>query len=110
MGLPLLAAGVVALPCLGDRFGGRWVALSVWLYRGGKRPWFTVVSMALVMAVTVTSLAFLVDDLAVASVGSSGWINDLVAVVGLGLTALLVVAAVRVLRPGRPAAAAGVTT
>ena len=85
------------------------LAISVWLYRAGKRPWFTVVPMVLVMAVTVTSLAFLVDDLFVASVGSSGWINGLVAVVLLGLTVLLVAAAVRVLRQGRPAAAA-VTT
>ena len=84
------------------------LAISVWLYRAGKRPWFTVVPMVLVMAVTVTSLAFLVDDLFVASVGSSAWINGLVAAVLLALTAMLVLAAVRVLREGPPLPAARV--
>ncbi len=78
------------------------LAISVWLYRAGKRPWFTVVPMLAVMAVTVTSLVILVDDLFVASVGSSNWINGLVAAVLLALTSLLVIAAVRVLRRGPP--------
>jgi carbon starvation protein len=74
------------------------LAISVWLHRAGKRPWFTLVPMALVMAVTVTSLVILVDDLFVASAGSSAWINGLVAAVLLALAALLVVAAVQALR------------
>ena len=78
------------------------LAISVWLYRSGKRPWFTIVPMLLVMAVTVTSLVILVDDLFASSVGSSAWINGLVAAVLLGLATLLVVPAVRVLRQGGP--------
>jgi carbon starvation protein len=78
------------------------LAISVWLYRAGKKPWFTVVPMLLVMAVTVTSLAILVEDLFVASAGSSAWVNGLVAAVLLGLTALLVVPAVQVLRQRPP--------
>ena len=78
------------------------LAISVWLYRAGKRPWFTVVPMFLVMAVTVTSLVILVEDLFVAPVDSPAWINGLVAAVLLALTALLVGSAVKVMRQGPP--------
>jgi carbon starvation protein len=78
------------------------LAISVWLHRAGKRPWFTLVPMLLVMAVTVTSLVILIHDLFVAKAGSSSWINGLVAAVLLALTALLVAAAVKVLRGVAP--------
>ena len=86
------------------------LAISVWLHRAGKKAWFTIVPMVLVMAVTVTSLVILVDDLFVAPAGSSGWINGLVAAVLLALTALLVGAAIQVMRRDPRLPAARVTT
>ena len=74
------------------------LAISVWLYQTGKRPWFTVIPMFLVMAVTVTSLSFMIRDLFRTAVWSKPWINGLVAAVLLALTALLVTAAIDVLR------------
>ncbi|MEZ4398379.1 MAG: carbon starvation CstA family protein [Kofleriaceae bacterium] len=86
------------------------LAISVWLYRGGQRagrvPWFTVIPMGLVMAVTVTALAFQAKGLFVAAAGSTVWLNGLVSVVLLALAATLVGYGVRVVRghaPGRVA-------
>lgn len=81
------------------------LAISVWLYRAGKKPWFTVIPMVLVMAVTLTSLLILVDDLFVTEVGSTPWINGLVAAVLLALTGLLVATAARVVLRASPAPA-----
>ena len=70
------------------------LAISVWLYRGGGRrpgqvPWFTVVPMALVLAVTVTSLVLSARSLFTQAAGSTAWINGLVSVVLLALAATL---------------------
>ncbi len=80
------------------------LAISVWLWRGGRRPWFTLVPMALVMAVTVTSLILQARNLARFEVGTTPWLNGLVAVVLLGLAAALVGFAARAVRQ-TPAAA-----
>jgi carbon starvation protein len=80
------------------------LAISVWLWRNGKRPWFTIVPMALVMTVTVTSLILQVRNLARYDAWSTKWINGLVAVILLGLALALVFFAARAVR--RPAGAA----
>ncbi len=80
------------------------LTISVWLWRGGRRPWFTLVPTALVMAVTVTSLVLQARNLTRFEVGTTPWINGLVAVILLALAAALVGFAVRAMR--RPAGAA----
>jgi carbon starvation protein len=71
------------------------LAISVWLYRGGGRrpgriPWFTVVPMVLVLAVTVTSLVWQARSLFTAPASSTAWQNGLVSVILLALAATLV--------------------
>lgn len=71
------------------------LAISVWLYRGGggKRgrvPWFTLVPMGLIMAVTVTSLVLQARPLFSAALGTTPWINGVVAVALLALAGVLV--------------------
>lgn len=71
------------------------LAISVWLYRGGGRrpgkvPWFTVIPMALVLAVTVTSLVLQTRGLFTKAAGSTAWVNGLVSVILLALAATLV--------------------
>lgn len=80
------------------------LAISVWLWRGGKRPWFTLVPTALVMAVTVTSLVLQARNLGTAEVGTTVWLNGLVSVILLALALALVGFAARAIR--RPAGAA----
>ncbi|HUQ03520.1 MAG TPA: carbon starvation CstA family protein [Kofleriaceae bacterium] len=80
------------------------LSISVWLWRGGKKPWFTIIPTVLVMAVTVTSLVLQSRNLARYDVGTTPWINGLVSVVLLALALALVVFAVRAVR--RPAGAA----
>lgn len=81
------------------------LAISVWLWRGGKKPWFTLIPMALVMSVTVTSLILQSRNLRRFEVWSTPWLNGLVSLVLLGLAAALVVFAARALRkiPGAAA-------
>lgn len=79
------------------------LAISVWLYRGGgkrpgKIPWFTAVPMALVLAVTVTSLVLQARSLFTKAAGSTPWINGLVSVILLGLAATLVGYGAQVIR------------
>ena len=86
------------------------LAISVWLYRGGGKrrgrvPWFTVVPMGLVMAVTVTSLVLQARSIVHAQIGTTPWINGAVSVVLLGLAATLVGYGVQVLRGRAPEAA-----
>lgn len=79
------------------------LAISVWLYRGGggrrgQVPWFTLVPMGLILAVTVTSLVLQARPLFTAALGSTPWINGVVAVTLLSLATVLLgygVAAVR---------------
>ena len=83
------------------------LAISVWLYRGGGKhrgrvPWFTLVPMALVLAVTVTSLVLQGRSVLSAAVGSTAWINGAVSVVLLGLAATLVAYGVQVVRGRGP--------
>ena len=82
------------------------LAISVWLHRLGKRPWFTIIPMAVVTTVTVTSLVILVEDPFEAGIGWSDdrarWINAGVAAVLLGLASLLFAAATRARRQGPP--------
>jgi carbon starvation protein len=80
------------------------LSISVWLWRGGKKPWFTIIPTALVMAVTVTSLILQVRNLGRYDTGTTPWINGMVALVLLALATALVVFAVRAVR--RPAGAA----
>ncbi len=85
------------------------LAISVWLYRGGGKrqgriPWFTLVPMALVLAVTVTSLVLQGKSVISASLGSTAWINGAVSVVLLGLAATLVGYGVQVVRGRGPGA------
>jgi len=82
------------------------LAISVWLFRAGKKPWFTVVPMVLVMAVTVTALSLQARALWRADAGSAPWINGLVAVVLLALATTLVVYGARVVLRRTPAVAA----
>jgi carbon starvation protein len=80
------------------------LAISVWLYRGGGRraagkvPWFTVVPMALVLAVTVTSLVLQARSLFTKAAGSTAWVNGLVSVILLALAATLIGYGAQVLR------------
>ena len=82
------------------------IAVSVWLYREGRRSWYVVGPMVLVMSVTLTAMgrqalsgirSILKDGL----VFSPAVINGMVAVVLLGLALLFVVEAGRVVRRGR---------
>lgn len=73
------------------------LAISVWLYRSGKKPWFTVIPMMLIMAVTVTSLALQTRGLFQAAAGSPPWINGLVSLLLLSLAATLIAFGVRVI-------------
>jgi len=74
------------------------LAISAWLYRSGKSPWFTAVPMALVMAVTVTSLVLQSRAVVDKSVGSLPWINGLVSLVLLALAGALVAYGVKAVR------------
>jgi hypothetical protein len=65
-------------------------------------PWFTLVPMALVLAVTVTSLVLQGRSVLSAAVGSTAWINGAVSVVLLGLAATLVAYGVQVVRGRGP--------
>ena len=80
------------------------LAISVWLWRGGKKPWFTIIPTGLVMSVTVTSLVLQSRNLGRHEAGTTPWINGLVSVVLLALAMALVGFAVRAGR--RPAGAA----
>jgi carbon starvation protein len=80
------------------------LAISVWLWRGGKKPWFTIIPTVLVMTVTVTSLVLQARAVARAEVGTTPWVNGLVSIVLLGLALALVFFALRAVR--RPAGAA----
>lgn len=80
------------------------LAISVWLWRSGKRPWFTLVPMALVMAVTVTSLVLQARNLGDHAAWTTPWLNGLVSVILLGLAGALTGFAVRSLRRGAGAA------
>jgi carbon starvation protein len=66
------------------------LAIAVWLRRQRKPIWYTVAPMCLVMAVTITALAFQVSPLATAAVGTAPWINGLVSTVLLALAVTLV--------------------
>lgn len=70
------------------------LAISVWQYRSGRRagkvPWFTAVPMAVMLAVTATSLVLQARSLFDTAAGSAPWINGLVSVVLLALAAVLV--------------------
>jgi carbon starvation protein CstA len=81
------------------------LAISVWLWRGGgKKPWFTLIPTAFVLAVTVTSLVLQIRVMGTAAAWTTPWLNGLVSVVLLALAGLLVVFAARALR--RPPGAA----
>jgi carbon starvation protein len=80
------------------------LAISVWLWRGGKKPWFTIIPTVLVLAVTVTSLVLQIRILGTAAAWSTPWLNGVVSLVLLGLAGLLVVFAARVVRRGPGAA------
>ncbi len=82
------------------------LAISVWLYRLGKKPWFTAVPMVLVMMVTVTSLVLQTRALYRAAAWTTPWINGLVSLVLLALAATLVGFATRVLLRRTPAGVA----
>lgn len=47
------------------------LTISVWLWRAGKKPWFTIIPMVLVMTVTITALVFQARSVASAEVGST---------------------------------------
>ncbi len=74
------------------------LAISIWLRRQGKRAWFALIPMALVMTVTVVSLLLQVRLLGRAAVGSAPWINGLVSLVLLGLASTMVVIAAKSMR------------
>jgi carbon starvation protein len=78
------------------------LAIAVWLRRAGKRHWYALAPMVLVMSVTVVSLALQLRGLWRAALGSPAWINGLVAVVLLGLAALLCGYAARAWNLGAP--------
>ncbi len=80
------------------------LTISVWLWRAGKKPWFTIIPMVLVMTVTITALVFQARSVASAEVGSTPWVNGLVSVTLLALALALVGFAARAIR--RPAGAA----
>jgi carbon starvation protein len=80
------------------------LSISVWLWRLGKKPWFTLIPTAAVLAVTVTSLILQIRVLGTAKAWSTPWLNGVVSVVLLALAALLVAYATRALR--RPPGAA----
>ncbi len=87
------------------------LGISVWLKRSGRRCWFTVLPMLFVMAITLWSLlgqarTFFgsIRDRATGALVPVTLANGVVAVLLAGLTALLVIEALRALR--RPAAAA----
>ena len=82
------------------------LAISVWLFRAGKKPWFTIVPMGLVLAVTVTSLLLQARALYRAEVGTTLWINGLVSAILLGLAATLVTYGARVVLRRTPAGVA----
>ena len=80
------------------------LAISVWLWRGGKKPWFTLIPTAFVLAVTVTSLVLQIRVMTTTAAWTTPWINGLVSIVLLALAGLLVAFATRAFR--RPPGAA----
>jgi hypothetical protein len=64
--------------------------------------WFAAIPMVFVMAVTVVSLVLQIRSIGTAAVGTVPWINGLVGIVLMALTAVLVAYALRAWR--RPAA------
>ncbi|MEZ4362661.1 MAG: carbon starvation CstA family protein [Kofleriaceae bacterium] len=71
------------------------LAITVWMRRQGRRTWYTFYPMLGVMAVTVTSLVLQARQLWQASIGTTPWINGVVSVLLLALSAVLTVDAFR---------------
>jgi carbon starvation protein len=82
------------------------LAISVWLYRSGKKPWFTAIPMVLVMLVTVTSLVLQARAIYQMPVGTVAWLNGVVSLVLLALAGTLVGFGVRVMLRPPPAGVA----
>jgi len=80
------------------------LAITVWLRRSGKRYWYALVPMVLVMSVTVTSLALQLRALGTAAAGSPTWINGLVSALLLALAGTLCGYAYKAWRAGPVAA------
>lgn len=66
------------------------LAITVWMRRQGRRTWYTFYPMLAVMAVTLTSLVLQARQLWQSPMGSPPWINGLVSVLLLILTAIMV--------------------
>ncbi len=94
------------------------LAVTVWLYRTGRRYWYTLAPMVFLMTVTVTALVLQAAE-GVAAVRTTGlrWdatiLNGVVAILMIGLTVVFVMEALRAaqeerrLRPLRSPFAAG---
>lgn len=74
------------------------LAISVWLWRGGRRPWFTLLPTGFVMAVTVTSLIIQCRAVVDEALWTTKWLNGVVSVILLALAGTLVGYAARAMR------------
>ena len=82
------------------------LAVSVWLYRSGRRCWYTVLPMMFLMTVTVSALVVQAGEgLTVLRTAGLRWnpvlLNGVVAVLLLGLTAVFVIEALRAVQEER---------
>lgn len=84
------------------------LGITVWLQRTGRRAWYVMIPMLLVLSVTVTALVFQARALFTGTT-TTAQINGAVAVVLGALAALLVVYGVRAIRSGPERIAQGVS-
>ncbi len=79
------------------------LGITVWLRQSGKRYWYTLAPLVLIMAVTITALAFQAWD-GVTGAGRTAQLNGAVAIVLALLAATLVAFAARTVTRSRSAA------
>ncbi len=83
------------------------LGISVWLYRQGKRCWYTAIPMVFIMTITLTALAMqIVEAFRTGRAGGEGagiaYMNGVVAVALIALAIVFVVEAARALRRPLP--------